>query len=777
MFIERLMHSKNNRARSNQIDNYFLTDFCSKLEDAREDLSNRVDYLNNPIVEFLPFSEKTKRILEFNNYKIYCAIVSISAILSILAFIIIKLMSITFQWKIDLFGHNIVLFIAVSCIASCFGSYICERVAVTAEGSGIPELKTVFSGVDYYDFMDMNALIAKYVSILFVKLGGLGIGFEAAFVHITACIGEQFTRLKFFEDLRHNMHDRRLAIAASICAGIVIVFGAPIGGVVFAIELISSNFQVSHLFKNFVGAAVSFAFYMLLGNVFNVDILPIVKEFEYYHTDLEFFVIEGLLMGMLASLYLFVFAKYLTFKRGATYPLFRNRYYYLILITILINLMNYPHVTFNYGFKLLISDMIYAQELKSPMTDNRWWRNDNYIILELLYVIIVRLLAMIMFTTAAIPFGIFNPGIILGGMMGRFYGEILNRYFHIKTPATTFAIAGLAPFISTLTRSFAPFIIVVEMTGCVEILLPLLLAVIFAFSVSGMFSIGFYEFIISMRKLPYLTTIMDYEKALKPINDVMNPVLMNFSTEASLFDAFFTLRARNDIDINERIPLVRPKTKRIIGYIKIFDLMHFLSDMIEELKEIYYNKTMMYDKATPFCKRFFEAFDKNIQTNKNENFDNIIEEMENVLKHVSFTDHMFSMKTMEKGVKYEERESVRFSKDSKSVALLDNNYYRTNTRVSLVFDLDKDTREMEMAENRDRKVAQTKMILKTLPLLSDDFPVFINYTPLRVYTNTKMSQVHYLFLMLQVDEIFVENWDGELVGRISLTQFLKFKSE
>lgn len=771
------MHSKNNKARANQIGNYFLSDFCGKLEDAREDLSNRVDYLNNPIVEYLPFTEKVKRLLEFNNYKIYCAIISISAILSVLAFLIIKLMAISYQLKLDLFGHNIVLMLAVSCASACLASYICEKVAVTAEGSGIPELKTVFSGVDYYDFMDMKALLAKYTSIFFVKVAGLGIGFEAAFVHITACIGEQFTKIKFFEDLRHNVHDRKLAIAASIAAGIVIVFGSPIGGVVFAIELISSNFQVSHLFKNFVGAAVSFAFYVILSDFFFIESMPIRKNFEYYPHDLQYFVLEGLFMGMLSSIYLFLFAKYLMFKRASTLPIFRNRYYYLILITIIINLINHPHITFNFGFKTLISDMIYVKDLQSSTAGGRWWYGGDKIMLELLYVISARLIAMVLFTTAAIPFGIFNPAIIIGSFIGRLYGEVLNRYFHVATPATTFAIVGLAPFVSTLTRSFAPFIIVVEMTGCVEILLPLLLAVVFAFSVTGTFSIGFYEFIITMRNLPYLSTILQYEKALQPISEVMYPVHICFSTESSIFDVLYTLRAKTDVDINEQIPVVQPGSKRIIAYLKINDLMEFLSLAIEDLKNVFHHKTMKLDQASPFCKQFFLQFDQHVYTNKTDVFDHIIQEMENALVHVKFTNHMFSMKTMEKGAKYEERESVRFSKDSKSVTLIDKNYNRYTMRQSLVFDLDKDSNEMELQENMDRKVAQTKHILANIRLLTDDQPLYINYTPLRVYTNTKMSQIHYMFLMLQVDEIFVENWQGEFVGRLSLTQFLKFKHE
>ena len=68
-----------------------------------------------------------------------------------------------------------------------------------------------------------------------------------------------------------------------------------------------------------------------------------------------------------------------------------------------------------------------------------------------------------------------------------------------------------------------------------------------------------------------------------------------------------------------------------------------------------------------------------------------------------------------------------------------------------------------MKETSDQKLAQAKQLLMKLPLFREEFEIPINYTPLRVFNNTSMSQVYYILLMLQVDEIFVENWEGELV--------------
>ena len=57
-------------------------------------------------------------------------------------------------------------------------------------GSGIPEIKSVLSGVEYHNLLSQKTILAKILSIIFVKISGLGIGFEAAFIHITAAIGK-----------------------------------------------------------------------------------------------------------------------------------------------------------------------------------------------------------------------------------------------------------------------------------------------------------------------------------------------------------------------------------------------------------------------------------------------------------------------------------------------------------------------------------------------------------------------------------------------------------
>ena len=76
------------------------------------------------------------------------------------------------------------------------------------------------------------------------------------------------------------------------------------------------------------------------------------------------------------------------------------------------------------------------------------------------------------FTTAAIPFGIFTPGLVLGTLLGRLFSEILSLFFTFESSKTIFALCGTAAFISSLTKTFSGTIIVLEMTKNFSLLLP-----------------------------------------------------------------------------------------------------------------------------------------------------------------------------------------------------------------------------------------------------------------------------------------------------------------
>ena len=118
----------------------------------------------------------------------------------------------------------------------------------SAAGSGVPELIGFLNGNFIRRIFNLKTFLAKFISC-FLSVGcGMPVGPEGPMIHLGSIIGaglSQFQsktigfQLPFFERFR-NPEDRRNFISAGAAAGIASAFGAPVGGLLFAMEEMSS---------------------------------------------------------------------------------------------------------------------------------------------------------------------------------------------------------------------------------------------------------------------------------------------------------------------------------------------------------------------------------------------------------------------------------------------------------------------------------------------------------------------------------------------------------
>ena len=83
-----------------------------------------------------------------------------------------------------------------SLIAACAG-YLNQH----AEGSGIPELKSILAGVYIYKYLSRRTLISKSIGLFGAFAAGFPIGKEGPYVHLAACITNQLSKLRMFQDI------------------------------------------------------------------------------------------------------------------------------------------------------------------------------------------------------------------------------------------------------------------------------------------------------------------------------------------------------------------------------------------------------------------------------------------------------------------------------------------------------------------------------------------------------------------------------------------------
>ena len=77
-------------------------------------------------------------------------------------------------------------------------------ISVEAEGSGIPELKAIMSGLNIFKFFSFSTYIGKAIGLIAGMTAGLSVGREGPYVHMSACIGSKLSKLSWFRDMDTN---------------------------------------------------------------------------------------------------------------------------------------------------------------------------------------------------------------------------------------------------------------------------------------------------------------------------------------------------------------------------------------------------------------------------------------------------------------------------------------------------------------------------------------------------------------------------------------------
>jgi H+/Cl- antiporter ClcA len=148
-------------------------------------------------------------------------------------------------WRSSLTNDNgsLHLVIAVNVIAVVIARLI-NRMAIESEGSGFPEMKAMLFGKVMLNFLTLKALVCKALSLSLGVGAGLPLGKEGPNVHMAACIS-RLLGPSFYETTpgattaeKHVKRKKVMYLLLAACSTAVgASFAAPIGGVIFALEL------------------------------------------------------------------------------------------------------------------------------------------------------------------------------------------------------------------------------------------------------------------------------------------------------------------------------------------------------------------------------------------------------------------------------------------------------------------------------------------------------------------------------------------------------------
>lgn len=341
-------------------------------------------------------------------------------------------------------------------------AYATSGVCPNAAGSGIPHLKGYLSG--HNKFESWRILIVKFIGGVLGIGSGLALGREGPTVQMGAAVAKIVG-----EKVAPTKVEKKILISAGAGAGLAAAFNAPMAGVFFVLEELHSSFHQVVLISAFVASVTAdIVCRLLMGRlpVFHVRIThyPEIGLFPY-------FLLFGAVLGLLGL----AFNKTLLGTSGVVRRLALKHKIGLSGLLGLIfgaTAFFYPE-TLGTGGSLIVGTL-----------------SGKAIINQLMLFLVLRFVfTMASYSTGA-PGGIFAPMLLLGVLSGAIFGSLFSG-FTAASPLdlAAWSVLGMAGLFSAVVRApITGTILILEMTGAYDLLLPIMLVSIVAYGIPELFS-------------------------------------------------------------------------------------------------------------------------------------------------------------------------------------------------------------------------------------------------------------------------------------------------
>ncbi|NXH22989.1 CLCN2 protein, partial [Bucco capensis] len=438
-----------------------------------------------------------------------------------------------------------------------FSAGFTQILAPQAVGSGIPEMKTILRGVVLKEYLTFKTFVAKVIGLTCALGSGMPLGKEGPFVHIASMCAALLSRfLSLFGGIYEN-EARNIEMLAAACAvGVGCCFAAPIGGVLFSIEVTSTFFAVRNYWRGFFAATFSAFIFRVLA-VWNKDeetITALFKtrfrlDFPFDLQELPAFAVIGIASGFGGALFVYLNRKIVQFmRRQKTINRFlmKKRLLFPALVTLLISTLTFPP-----GFGQFMAGQLTQKDTLVTLFDNQTWTkqglSDEFeylgileawrhprsnVFVTLVVFILMKFWMSALATTIPVPCGAFMPVFVIGAAFGRLVGESMAAWFPdgIHTNSNIYrivpggyAVVGAAALSGAVTHTVSTAVIVFELTGQISHILPVMIAVILANAVAQSLQPSLYDSIIRIKKLPYLPELGwgHHEKYNVRVEDIM----------------------------------------------------------------------------------------------------------------------------------------------------------------------------------------------------------------------------------------------------------------
>jgi CIC family chloride channel protein len=267
-----------------------------------------------------------------------------------------------------------------------------------------------------------------------------------------------------------SLHDRRIAVAVGIGAGIGSIFKAPFGGAIMSAEILyMQDFEVETLLPAFIASTVGYSIfasyagwtpifgYLNLGAFNNPIVLP-------------FYAVLGIICGLVGIVYVKGFYGTRALFQRLRIPRFLKPALGGLLVGIIG--MFLPQVLgMGYGWLQILM-------------------SGNFVLLPIILIpliIVAKIVATSLTVGSGGSGGVFAPALVIGGFLGAALWIFLNGLFpNSGLVIAAFVIVGMMAFFGGVGKvPVAVIIMVSEMTGGLTLLVPSMIATAIAYVITG----------------------------------------------------------------------------------------------------------------------------------------------------------------------------------------------------------------------------------------------------------------------------------------------------
>jgi chloride channel protein, CIC family len=347
-----------------------------------------------------------------------------------------------------------------------------QKFAPEAKGHGVPEVMDAI----YYNkgiIRPIVALIKSLASALSIGSGG-SVGREGPIVQIGSSFGSTIGQL-----IHMPVWQRITLIGAGTGGGIAATFNTPIGGVLFALELMLHEVSA----RTIIPVAICTVTATYVGQIFfGSHPSFVIPSFEipYFHLDNPILLLSYACLGGILGIASTVYIKSIyAFEDFFDSRIKKNPYVRHVIGMFLIGIIIYVLMTTLGHYYIEGVGYAAIQDILSGSLQ----RADLLLLLFLL-----KLFATSLTLGSGASGGIFSPSLYLGATLGGAFGVAVRQFLPVlPVEPAAFAVAGMAGVAGGVTGApMAAIVMIFEMTLDYNVIIPMTITVALSYGIRKM---------------------------------------------------------------------------------------------------------------------------------------------------------------------------------------------------------------------------------------------------------------------------------------------------